>query len=115
MSFHWQFNSSYNVNGRDLGIVFPIKLLLGKTTSYKMISFKALIATSWFIAYKDSHCPQARKLLCITLIRSSLLYYSTLWRPYLLKDIELLNTTKSQQIYPVSFRPQNLVNPDCLH
>ena len=40
--------------------------------------------------FKDSHCPQARKSLYISLVRSKLLYCSTLWRPYLLKDIELI-------------------------
>ena len=31
----------------------------------------------------------ARKRLCITLVRSYLVYCSPLWRPHLIKDIEI--------------------------
>jgi len=98
MSFHRKFNSSYNVNGhvitessscKDLGIVFTNSLIW--QDCYEFISCKAY----WSLGllhrvFKDSRCTQAGKLLFITVIRSKLLYCSTLWRPYFLKDIELL-------------------------
>ena len=40
--------------------------------------------------FKESHCPHTRKFLYISLVRSKLLYCSSLWRPHLLEDIELL-------------------------
>jgi len=36
---------------------------------------------------KDSHSPQARKCLNISLVQSNLLYRSPLWWPYLLKNM----------------------------
>ena len=56
-----------------------------------MISSKAYKSVGLLCrVFKDSHCPQARKSLYISLVRFKLLYCSTLWRPYLLKDIELI-------------------------
>ena len=46
--------------------------------------------------FMDSNCSQARKSLYITLVRSKLLYCSPLWRPYLLKDIELLEKVQQR-------------------
>ena len=40
--------------------------------------------------FKNSHCPEARKCLYISIIRPNLLYCSPLWRPHLIKDINLL-------------------------
>ena len=40
--------------------------------------------------FKDSQCPKARKSLYISLVRSKFLYCPTLWRLYLLKNIELI-------------------------
>ena len=58
---------------------------------YEMISSKAYKLLGLLRrVFKDSECAQARISLYITLVRSKLLYCSTLWRPYLLKDIESL-------------------------
>ena len=40
--------------------------------------------------FKNSHYPEARKCLYISIVRPNLLYCSPLWRPYLIKDIDLL-------------------------
>ena len=40
--------------------------------------------------FKNSHSPQIRKSLYISLIQAKLLHCSPLWKPYLLQDIELL-------------------------
>ena len=88
MSFHRRFNSTYNVNGHTiieskiLALFLPTHLL-GKITM-KMISFKAYKLFGLLCrVFKDSEFVQARKSLYITLVRSKLLYCSTLWRPYL--------------------------------
>ena len=98
MSFHRKSNSTYNVNGhtiiessscKDLGIVFTNSLTW--QDHYEMISSKAYKSHGLLCrVFKDSECAQAHKSLYITLVRSKLLYCSTLWRPYLLKDIESL-------------------------
>ena len=98
MSFHRKFNSQYIINDhiinespscKDLGIIFTNSLSWRK--HYEMISSKAYKSLGLLRrVFKDSHCPQARKSLCISLVRYKLLYCSTLWRPYLLKDIELI-------------------------
>ena len=98
MNFHCKFNSQYIVNDhiinespsyKDLGIIFTNSLSWRK--HYEMISSKAYKSLGLLCrVFKDSHCPQARKSLYISLVRSKLLYCSTLWRPYLLKDIELI-------------------------
>ena len=98
MSFHRKFNSIYNVNGhtiiessscKDLGIVLTNSLTW--QDHYEMISSKATKSLCLLRrVFKDSECAQAHKSLYITLVRSKVLYCSTLWRPYLLKDIESL-------------------------
>ena len=71
------------------GIVFSNSLTW--QDHYEMISSKAYKSLGLLHrVFKDSESAQACKSLCITLVRSKLLYCSTLWRPYLLKDIELL-------------------------
>ena len=98
MSFHRKFNSQYIINDhiinespscKDLGIIFTNPLSWRK--HYEMISSKVYKSLGLLRrVFKDSHCPQARKSLYISLARSKLLYCSTLWRPNLLKDIELI-------------------------
>ena len=40
--------------------------------------------------FKDSYCLETRKNLYVSMIRSTLMYCSCLWKPYLLSDVELL-------------------------
>ena len=106
MSFHRNFNSSYNVNGntitessscKDLGIILQTHFL-GKTTM-KWFPFKAYKSLGSFCrVFKNSVCLQARKSLYIILVRWKLLYCSPLWRPYLLKDIESLEKIQQRAI-----------------
>ena len=94
MSFHRKFNSQYIINDyiinespscKDLGIIFTNSLSWKKC--YEMISSNAYKSLGLLCrVFNDSHCPQARKSLYISLVRYKLLYCSTLWRPYLLKD-----------------------------
>ena len=74
---------------KDLGIIFTNSLTW--QAHYEMISSNAYKSLGLLRrVFKDSNCPEARKSLYITLVRSKLLYCSPLWRPYLLKDIESL-------------------------
>jgi len=95
MSFHHKFSSLYNVNGhvisessscKDLGVIFTKSLSWRE--HYQMITAKPITHLDCYVGF--SHCPQAQKFLYISLVRSKLLYCSTLWRPHLLKDIELV-------------------------
>jgi len=100
MSYRSKFNSSYNVNGpsidespsyKDLGIIFTNPLTW--QAYYEMIASKAYKSLGLLCrVFKDSTCSQARKFLYIyiSLVRSKLLYCSSLWRSHLLKDIESL-------------------------
>ena len=49
----------------------------------------------------DIYCPEARKALYISITRSTILYCSCLWKPYLLSDIELIEKSPEagHQIY----------------
>ena len=40
--------------------------------------------------FKHTTSPQVKRTLYLTLVRPKLLYFSPLWRPYLIKDIMLL-------------------------
>ena len=88
----------YNINGheisvqgsqRDLGIIISsdlswrehIKHILSK--AYKMLG---LIRRS----FHSDHCPQAKKILYLSLVQSQLTYCSQIWRPHLLKDVMAL-------------------------
>ena len=74
---------------KDLGIIFTNTLSWRK--HYEMISSKAYKSLGLLRrVFKESHCPHTRKFLYISLVRSKLLYCSSLWRPHLLEDIELL-------------------------
>ena len=98
MSFHRKFTSKYVINGhtinessscKDLGIIFTNTLTWRE--HYEMISAKAYKSLGLLRrVFKTSHSPQVRKSLYISLVRAKLLYCSPLWKPYLLKDIELL-------------------------
>jgi len=98
MCFHCKFTSKYVINGhtinkfsscKDLGIIFTHTLTWRE--HYEMISAKAYKSLGLLRrVFKNSHSPQVRKSLYISLVRAKLLYCSPLWKPYLLKDIELL-------------------------
>ena len=98
MTFHCKFNSEYNINGhsisqsircKDLGVMFTSTLSWRQ--HYDMITSIAYKSLGFLHrVFKNSHCPQARKSLYISIIRANLLYCSPLWRPYLLKDIDSL-------------------------
>ena len=98
MSFHQLFNSSYNVNGhvitelRSWHCFFQYSYLARPLWNDSSKAYRSL--GSLHRVFKDYHCAQPRKLLYITLIRSELLYCSTVWRPHLLKEIELLEKYK---------------------
>jgi len=67
------------------------------TEHYEMISAKAYKSVGLLHrVFKNSHTPQVRKSLYISLVRAKLLYCSPLWKPYLLKDIELLQGVQWQ-------------------
>jgi len=98
MSFHHKYNSEYTINShtiplssscKNLGIIFTNTLSWRE--HYEMIISKAYKSFGLLHrVFKDSHSPVARKSLYISLVCSSLLYCSPLWRLYLLKDITLL-------------------------
>ena len=90
----------------DLGNIFTNSLSWRK--HYEMISSKAYKSLGLLLrVFKDSHCPQARKSPYISLVRSKLLYCPTLWRPYLLKDIELIEKVKRRATKFIHFRLQD--------
>jgi len=74
---------------RDLGIIMSsdlswrehMKSILSR--AYKTLN---LIRCS----FSTCHSPQAKKILYLSLVCSQLTYYSQIWHPHLLKDIEIL-------------------------
>ena len=98
MSFHRKFDSQYSINShslsqsshcKDLGVIFSNTLSWRK--HYEMITSKAYKSLGLLRrVFKNSHCPEARKCLYISIVQPNLLYCSPLWRPYLIKDIDLL-------------------------
>ena len=44
--------------------------------------------------FSSVHSPQANKVLYISLVRSKLLYCSSIWRPHLLTDIKALENVQ---------------------
>ena len=98
MSFHCKFDSQYSINGhslsqsshcKDLGVIFSNTLLWRE--HYEMITSKAYKSLGLLRrVFKNSHCSEARKCLYISIVRPNLLYCLPLWRPYLIKDIDLL-------------------------
>ena len=102
MSFHRKFDSQYSINGhslsqsshcKDLGVIFSNTLSWRE--HYEMITSKAYKSLGLLHrVFKNSHCPEARKCLYISIVRPNLLYCSLLWRPYLIKDIDLLERVR---------------------
>ena len=91
-------NKSYNINNRelskvtehrDLGIIFTENLL--RHFYYEAIVAKAYKSLGLLKrTFKHTMSPQVKRTLYLTLVRPKLLYCSPLWRPYLIKDILLL-------------------------
>ena len=87
MIFHCKLNSEYSINGnllsesttyKDLGVN-----ILSWRHHYDMIILKAY--KSLGLLQEFSLCPGKKISLHV---RANLLYYSPLWSPYLLKDID---------------------------
>ena len=94
----FQTSSSYHLNNipidskpsqKDLGVILSNNL--SWSDHYRHILPKAY-KTLGLIRRVFSHSPSVyiRRKLYITLVRSQLTYCSSLWRPHLLKDIEML-------------------------
>ena len=88
---------TYTINGRaighktqhkDLGILFTCDLSWSQ--HYQLITSKAYKTLGLLRRTFTGNSTQAKKLLYISLVRSQLLYCSQLWRPYLIKDIQML-------------------------
>ena len=73
---------------KDLGIIFTSNLQW--TIHYKSIIYISKAYKMFHLLRCTFNCPSvpARKYLYLALVRSSLVYCSPLWRPYLIKDIE---------------------------
>ena len=99
---HSQFTFSYHVNDTllarktaltDLGVMLTAdlswrdhyELIIAK--SYKVLGLLRRV-------FSSVRCPQAKKVLYISLVRSKLLYCSPLWRPHLLSDIKALENVQ---------------------
>jgi len=64
---------------------------------YQNITFKAYKSFGLLrCIFKDNYCPEARKNLYISIIRSTLLYCSCLWKPYQLCDIKLIERVQKR-------------------
>ena len=98
MHFHNKFNSEYTIHGnfiphfsscKDLGINLSDNL--SWRLHYQTITSKAYKSLGLLRhIFKDTYCPEARKNLYISITRSTLLYCSYLWKPYLISDIVLI-------------------------
>ena len=98
MHFHNKFNSEYTIHGnviphfsscKDLGINLSDNL--SWRLHYQTITSKAYKSLGLLQRiFKDTYCPEARKNLYISITRSTLLYCSYLWKPYLISDIVLI-------------------------
>ena len=98
LRYHNIFNSFYTINGntipcsdscKDLGIYFSDSL--SWRLHYRDITSKAYKSFGLLRRiFKESYCLETRKNLYVSMIRSTLMYCSCLWKPYLLSDIELL-------------------------
>ena len=69
---------------RDLGVVTCISSYLSWSAHYNKIVFSSPTSV------------KTHKLLYLSLVRSQLTYCSPIWRPYLLKDIALLETVQKR-------------------
>ena len=73
---------------KDLGV--HISSFLKSSTHCEFIASNAYKSLGLIRRTFSTHSTIAKKLLYLTLVRSRLTYCSQLWRPYLLKDISLL-------------------------
>ena len=91
-------NTVYNLNNselsvvsqhKDLGILFTANLTWN--SHYEAITAKALKSIGLMCQiFSNATSVIAKTTLYITMVRSTLLYCSPLWRPYLMKYILLL-------------------------
>ena len=97
---------TYTINGRvighktqhkDLGILFTSDLSWSQ--HYQLITSKAYKTLGLLRRTFTGNSTQAKKLLYISLVRSQLLYCSQLWRPHLIKDIQMLERVQRRAIY----------------
>ena len=104
LRLHNKFNSEYTIHGnaiphssscKDLGINLSDNL--SWRLHYQTITSKAYKSLGLLRRiFNDTYCPLARKNLYISIIRSTLLYCSCLWKPYLLSDIELIEKVQKR-------------------
>jgi len=117
MNFHGKFTSKYVINGhtinessnfQDLGIIFTNTLTWRE--HYEMISAKAYKSLGLLHrVFKNSHSPRVTKSLYISLVRAKLLYCSLVRKPYLLKEIDLLEGVQRRADYSSDYRTR-LIN-----
>ena len=89
--------ATHSSNCKDLGINFSDNLfwrLHYQTSTITSKAYKSLGLLQHI--FKDTYCPEARKALHISITRSTLLYCSCLWKPYLLSDIELIEKVQKR-------------------
>ena len=104
LCLHNKFNSEYTIHGnaithssscKDLGINLSDNL--SWRLHYQTITSKAYKSLGLLRRiFNDTNCPLVRKYLCISITRSTLLYCSCLWKPYLLSDIELIEKVQKR-------------------
>ena len=71
--------------------IFPVVRTLESYLGGQTITSKAYKSLGLLRhIFKDTYCPEARKNLYISITRSTLLYCSYLWKPYLISDIVLI-------------------------
>ena len=97
MSFKSKIITSYHIeettitccsSHRDLGILFSDNL--SWDLHYQQILAKACKSLGLIrCTFKSHGCIHSRKLLYISLVRSKLLFCSLVWKPYLLKYIQM--------------------------
>ena len=78
-------------------VVRTLELILSWRLHYQTITSKAYKSLGLLRRiFNDIYCPEARKALYISITRSTLLYCSCLWKPYLLSDIELIEKVQKR-------------------
>ena len=97
--------TTYSVNGKpikqflqhkDLGIIFSSNL--NWTNHYQSITAKAYKILGLIRRTFKINCIEAKKQLYISLIRSQIMYCSQLWRPQLIRDINILERVQRRAI-----------------
>ena len=98
-----KFNHPYHMDSttlqikssnRDLGVVMSENLRWSE--HYQSMLAKAYKLLG--LTFASTHCPLAKKVLYISLIRSKITYCSPVWRPYLLDDIRTLESIQRRAI-----------------